>query len=227
MVAVVVSAAAALQEGGRVMNAETFFSRSDNERISSTIREVESITAGEIAVMVVDRSDTYPEARIMVGILFGGLFSLIISDLFFDDSLWVFTPVSLLLAGLLGWGSQFVPEVLRFFVSVSRLESKVEERAVRAFYEKGLYKTRDDTGVLFFFSLFEHKVWVLADEGIYRKITQDDLQRYAVDIARSIKNGTAAEALCREIRQIGKVLVEHFPIKLDDVNELPDQIIVG
>jgi putative membrane protein len=209
------------------MKAETFFSKADNERIFAAIREVESKTAGEIAVMVVDRSDTYPEARIMIGILFGGLLSLIVSDLLFDDSLWVFAPVTALLTVLLGWFSQFTPEFLRFFVPASRLESKVEERAVRAFYEKGLYKTRDDTGVLFFISLFEHKVWVLADAGIYRKMTQVDLQRYAGDIARSIKDGTASEALCREIRSVGKVLAEHFPIKPDDVNELSDQVIIG
>jgi putative membrane protein len=209
------------------MKAETFFSKADNERIFAAIREVESKTAGEIAVMVIDRSDTYPEARIMIGILFGGLLSLIVSDLLFDDSLWVFAPVTALLTVLLGWFSQFTPEFLRFFVPASRLESKVEERAVRAFYEKGLYKTRDDTGVLFFISLFEHKVWVLADAGIYRKMTQVDLQRYAGDIARSIKDGTASEALCREIRSVGKVLAEHFPIKPDDVNELSDQVIIG
>jgi putative membrane protein len=209
------------------MRAETFFSQADNDRISATIQEVESTTAGEIAVMVVDQSDTYPEARIMAGILFGALLALIMTDWFFDDSLWVFAPITAILAVLFGWVSRFLPGLLRFFVAVSRLETKVQERAVRAFYEKGLYNTRDDTGVLFFISLFEHKVWVLADEGIYRKISQEDLQGYAGNIAQSIKNGTAAEALCREIRNIGKILAEHFPIKPDDENELPNKVIIG
>jgi putative membrane protein len=177
--------------------------------------------------MVVDQSDTYPEGRIMTGILLGALMALIVTDWFFDDSLWVFAPVTAILAALIGWVSRLLPGLLRFFISVSRLEAKVQERAVRAFYENGLYNTRDDTGVLFFISLFEHKVWVLADEGIYRKISQDDLQEYAVNIAQSIKNGTAAEALCREIRNIGKVLAEHFPIKPDDENELPNKVIIG
>jgi putative membrane protein len=209
------------------MRAKTFFSQADNDRISATIREVEGTTAGEIAVMVVDQSDTYPEGRIMTGILLGALMALIVTDWFFDDSLWVFAPVTAILAALIGWVSRLLPGLLRFFISVSRLEAKVQERAVRAFYENGLYNTRDDTGVLFFISLFEHKVWVLADEGIYKKISQDDLQEYAVNIAQSIKNGTAAEALCREIRNIGKVLAEHFPIKPDDENELPNKVIIG
>jgi putative membrane protein len=114
--------------------------------------------------------------------------------------------------------------VLRFFVPAGRLESRVQDRALRAFYEKGLYKTQDDTGVLFFISLFEHRVWILADEGIYSKITHDDLQEYAQDIARGVKSGTATAALCREIHNVGTVLAEHFPIKPGDINELSNKI---
>jgi putative membrane protein len=206
------------------MKAATFFTQEEHKEISKTIREVETKTAGEVAVMVVDRSDTYPEARIMAGILLGGLLALILTDRFFYDSLWIFVPFTTILAFILGWGAKFVPSVLRFFVPATRLESRVQERALRAFYEKGLYKTRDDTGVLFFISLFEHRVWILADEGIYRKIDHDDLQEYARDIARGVKSGTAVVALCREIHNVGTVLAEHFPIKSDDINELSNKV---
>jgi putative membrane protein len=207
------------------MKAETFFTQEENETISETIREVEARTAGEVAVMVVDRSDTFPEARIMAGILLGGLLSLIITDRFIDDSLWFFVPLTAILALIIGLGAGFVPAALRFFVPAGRQEARVQERALRAFYEKGLYKTRDNTGVLFFISLLEHRVWLLADEGIYSKIPQADLQEYAQDIAKSVKSGTTATALCREIRNIGAVLAEHFPIKPDDINELSDHVL--
>jgi putative membrane protein len=207
------------------MKAETFFTREENEIISETIREVETRTAGEVAVMVVDRSDSYPEARIMAGILLGGLLALIITDLYFHDSLWVFMPLAATLAFIIGLGAGFVPAALRLFVPAARLEARVQERALRAFYEKGLYKTRDNTGVLFFLSLLEHRIWLLADEGIYSKISQADLQEYAQDIAKSVKSGTTAAALCREIQNIGTVLAEHFPIKPDDINELSDHVL--
>jgi len=207
------------------MKAETLFTQEDHKKITETIREVETKTAGEVAVMVVDRSDTYPEARIMAGILLGGLLALFIADRFFDDSLWIFAPLTTTLAFLFGWGAKFVPSVLRFFVPADRLESRVQERALRAFYEKELYKTQDDTGVLFFISLFEHRVWILADEGIYSKIDHNDLQEYALDIARGVKSGTAATALCREIHNVGAILAEHFPIKPDDINELSNKVL--
>ncbi len=209
------------------MKAETFFSAEEQKKIEAAIHEVESRTAGEVAVMVVDQSDTYPEARILAGVLLGSLLALAVTDLFFADSLWFFVPVAVVLAVFVGWGVKFLPQVFRFFIPVTRVEGRVQDRAVRAFYEKGLYLTRDDTGVLFFLSLFEHKVWILADKGIYSKISQEKLQEYAVDIAIGVKEGRAAEVLGTEIKKVGDILAENFPIKPDDINEISNKIIVG
>jgi putative membrane protein len=210
-----------------MMKAETFFTEQEKKRISATVAEIEKKTSGEIAVMVVDRSDSYPEGRILGGLLPGCLAALIITHQFFDESLWYFLPCAILFTFVLGWGIQYVPVAFRFFVPKGRLEQEVHERALTAFYEKELYKTRDDTGVLFFLSLFERRVWVLADQGIYRKISQDELQTYASDIALGIKDGRACEALCHQIERVGQVLAEHFPVKPDDTNELSNEVIIG
>ncbi|HIJ78599.1 MAG: hypothetical protein OEY01_05680 [Desulfobulbaceae bacterium] len=209
------------------MKAETFFSEAQNAEITRAIREVELQTSGEVAVMVVDRSDSYPESRILAGLLIGSLLALGIVDLLLDDSLWAFLPLAALFTLLSGWLIGHLPALQRFFISGARLEEMVREQALQGFYKKGLYKTRDATGVLFFISLFEHRVWVLADKGIYEKISQATLQTYAADIATGIKNGRAAEALCREIRGAGEVLARHFPVRADDTNELPDQVLHG
>lgn len=209
------------------MKSETFFTEAEQKQITEAIQNAETMTSGEIAVMVVDRSDTYPEARILAGTIIGCALSLIIADRFFLDSLWYFVPLAVLFSLFFGWGVRYFPALLRYFVPAGRLDSQVRERAVRAFYEKGLYKTKDKTGVLFFISLFEHKVWLLADEGIYAKITQEKLLEYAADIAKGIKNRTAAEALCREIANVSDILARYFPIQPDDVNELSNKVIIG
>ena len=82
-------------------------------------------------------------------------------------------------------------------------------------------------GVFFFVSLFEHKVWILADTGIYSRISQQELQLYANDMAKGIRQGNAAEILCREIDNLGKVLAQHFPARHDDENEISNQVIIG
>lgn len=206
------------------MKADNFFTSEEKDTIAKTIGEVEKKTAGEVAAMVVDASDSYPESLVISGVLMGGLLALFVSDLFFNASLWVFLPLSVLFAFVFGWLTNQLPMVKRYFIPKARIEEEVEQRAIQAFFNKGLYKTRDATGVLFFISLLEHKAWVLADKGIYSKIPQETLQEYAVDVAIGIKEGRAAQALCQEISRVGEVLADHFPIKEDDTNELPNQV---
>ncbi len=209
------------------MQAETFFSAADNELIVAAVRRVEEKTAGEIAVMVVDGSDDYPEGRLFAGIVPGALTGLVVTELWWGDSLWIFLPLALLASLLFGWLAGLLPGVKRFFTPGTRMEERVRQRALLAFYEQGLYKTRDASGVLFFISLFEHRVWVLADQGIYTKVSRETLQEYASAVAGGIRDGRAAELLCQEIDRVGAVLASHFPARSDDVNELSDEVRVG
>ncbi len=209
------------------MLAVNFFSESEKVEIAAAIREVEQNTSGEIAVMVVDESDSYPEANILSGFILGGLVSLVITELFFYDSLTYFMIFFAGLSLLIGWLTENCPPLKRIFIAKNRLDELVREQAVQSFFEKGLYKTRDATAVFFFISLFEHKLWILADEGINSKISDYDLRVYAREMANGIKQGRAAEVLCLEIDKLGKVLAEHFPARHDDENELPNQVIVG
>jgi putative membrane protein len=209
------------------MKAENFFSDPEKSRISAAIEEVEAGSAGEIAVMVVDGSDTYPESRILAGVLLGGLLGLIITHRFFDQSLWLFMPLASAMMVVIGWGIGFTPVIRRFFVPVERMEERVRTRALQAFYEKGLHRTREGTAVLFFISLFEHKVWILADEGIYRQIQPETLQEFARDMSEAIKRRQAAEVLCREIGSLGKILARHFPRRPDDINEVGNEVLIG
>jgi len=209
------------------MKAEFFFSEHDKDTIAEAVRVAESKTSGEIAVMVVDQSDDYPEGRILAGLVIGGLLSLAVADLLLAASLWYFVGLAIVLIPLCTWLIEYLPPLKRLFTPDNRLTDGVNERALAAFYERGLYKTRDETGVLFFISLFERKVRVLADRGIYQKITPESLQEHAHSVARGIKSGLACQALCQEIERVTEVLAEHFPVEADDTNELPDEVIIA
>ncbi len=209
------------------MRAETFFTEAEKQRIAAAISGVEKKTSGEVVAMVVDSSDTYPEARILAGLSIGGLIALVITDLFLADSLGYFLPLVLGGATLVGSLATICPPLLRLFIPESRKELRVAERALRTFYEKELHTTRDNTGVLFFISLLEHKVWILADRGISLKISQETLQAYANEVATGIRQGQACDALCREIEAVGDILASHFPVKTDDTNELSNQVLTG
>lgn len=204
---------------------KNFFSQEDQEKITLAIRDVESRTSGEVAVMVVEQSDSYPEGRILAGVLLGGLGALIVTDLLCNDSLWYFVPITVSLAVLVGWACTYLPVIKIMFIPRHSLEERVQGRAVRAFYEKELYRTKNGTGVLFFISLLERKVWVLADHGIHNRIRHEDLQLSAQRVATGVKERQLVQALCQEIHKIGAILASHFPRRPDDINELSDDIL--
>ena len=204
---------------------ERFFTAEEKERLKSTTQEVESKTIGEIVIMVVDHSDHYIEAEVLGSVLLGSLLSLILTVLFFHSSIWSYIPLSFLFF-FPCWLLFIKVEVLKKrFIGTRRKEEAVRLRAERAFFERGLYKTKKNTGVLFFLSLLEKKVWVLADKGIYEKMDQETLNLFANEVSSGIREGRASEALSQAIREIGGLLSQHFPITPDDTDELPDDVI--
>jgi putative membrane protein len=206
-------------------NAQTFFSPEEKERISRAVKSAESVTSGEIASMVIDHSDRYHEAEVLGGILVSGLMSVILAVVFHYVTIWTFIPSVLLLYLPIRFLFMRFP-LLKFpFINKLRMAHAVQERAVRAFYEKGLYKTRDENGILIFLSILERKVWILGDRGVDRRIPQESWQEYAKELSEGIRRGNACDSLCSVIEKCGRVLAEHFPRKEDDTNELTDEVI--
>jgi putative membrane protein len=210
---------------GARSKADHFFTPEEKERLKAITREVESRTIGEIVVMVVDRSDPYVEAEVLGGVLLGSLLSLILTLLFFHSSIWSYVPLSLLFFFPCRLLFKRIEASRKLLIGIRRKEEAVRLRAERAFFEKGLYKTRKNTGVLFFLSLFERKIRVLADRGIYEKMDQETLNRFADQVSSGIKEGRACEALTQALQGIGALLSRHFPVTPDDTNELPDDVI--
>lgn len=207
------------------IKAEKFFTEEEKTRIKETTQDVESRTIGEVVVMVVDSSDQYIEAEFIEGMLVGSILSLILTILYFHYSIWVYIPLSFLFFFPSWFIFNRIPVVKTAFIGIKRKEHAVRERAVRAFYERGLYKTKKNTGVLFFLSLLERKVWVLADSGIYEKITQETLNRFAKSVSQGIRDGRACDVLCEVMKETGELLAINFPITPDDIDELPDEVI--
>jgi uncharacterized membrane protein len=97
--------------------------------------------------------------------------------------------------------------------------------AVKEFMKLGMHKTKDKTGVLVFV-LFEEKVFeIIADEGINSKINQDKWEIITFQMKTEFSNKNYKTGLLKCLDEIGKVLIEEFPIKPGDKNELPDDII--
>ena len=206
---------------------------SDDERtcVTEAVKKAEKQTAGEIVVMIISASYHYPMADVIGAAVFALPLALIFTTLVGEwlwiggQNMWLF----------LGWLTVFIilfheiikrtPWLKRRFISEREFKEEVEEAAITQFFNQGLYRTRDETGVLVLISVFEHKVWVAADKGINAKVHEgqwDDIVKVIVD---GIKQKRQAEAICSAVEKIGDLLEEHFPIKSDNNDELKNLII--
>jgi putative membrane protein len=234
------------------IKASEFFSPEEKENIANSIKKAESSTSGEIAVMVLDSSDSYIEAETFGAFILSGFFSLLFElikssvlgfepgwesgNLIFqytffigaakNASIWTYIPMVFILYFFFKFILSKLPEIKILFISGKRIEETVRERAVMAFYEKELYKTKDETGILIFISLLEHRVWILGDRGINAKIAPDFWREIASDLSAGIKKKEYEKSACQAISKCGEELTRYFPVKKDDVNELTDEVIL-
>ena len=111
------------------------------------------------------------------------------------------------------------------FLLLEVLVVSVEEEAMKSFFTEKLYATRDANGILLFISIFEKKIWILADRSIRDKIPQQSWDALVSELTAKISSKDRCAALCRTITQIGDLLEQHFPCKRDDTDELHNLII--
>jgi len=207
-----------------------FLTEEDRARITATVKKVERTTSGEIVPMVVSSSGAYPLSGVIgamalsvpiaiLGTYFAGpLVRVIMRDL------WVFLGMEavLFLAGYL-----LVTNVMwlrRLFISEDEMLDGVRTAALASFYEKGLHRTKDETGVLIYISIFERKVWVLGDRGIHARVGEGAWKELVSLIVDGIRNGRQVDAICRAVERAGEILRSHFPVRKGDRDELPNLI---
>ena len=207
------------------VKARDFFTAADREKIRIAVENAESGTSGEIATMVVDHSDSYHEAEILGSVLVSGFVAVIVCIVFNHVTIWSYIPFVFLAFYPIRYLFRRSPRLKLPFVSRRRLVHAVRDRAVRAFFEKGLHRTRDESGILIFISLLERKVWILGDRAINVRIPPHDWHTLARELSAGIRDGRACEALCTVIARCGELLAGHFPRRPDDVNELPDDVL--
>jgi putative membrane protein len=206
--------------------ADNFFSEQEKQRASILVKKAERKSSGEIAVMVVDESDSYREAEILGATLLSAFIALVVAVSLHHVTIWSYIPAVMLFWFPARYFMRGFPRFKLAVVGKKRLEEAVRERAVSAFFEKKLYRTRGETGILIFISILEHKVWILGDRGINQQIEPLSWLALAGELAGEIRKGHAFEGLCAVIEKLGRILEEHFPREADDTNELPDEVIV-
>ena len=106
----------------------------------------------------------------------------------------------------------------------SQKKKSLIELASLEFARLGMNNTRDKTGILLFLLLNEKKFYILADEGINKKVEQKVWNEIRDRMQADFSRGHFTKGILLGINEVGKILASHFPIKSDDVNELSDKV---
>lgn len=210
------------------------FAPADLERISDAVVAAEERTSAEIVPCVVARSDRYPEA-LARGAVWGVVLALVgwaVFDLLHTGwglewlhgawGLGTVATLGLIAGALVG---AYGGPLRRALIGAARMDAMVHRRALRAFVEEGVFETAGRTGVLLLLSLDEHRVEILADEGISSKVDPEAWGAMTARIIDGIKAGDLPGALEDVFEQAGALLRESgLPIAPDDVDELDNHL---
>lgn len=219
----------------------------DLDRIAEAVAEAEKTTAGEIFCVLAPEVSDYretplvwaaatalvlPAAALFAGFrpemltrLFGGwsighaaaLDGAILSALstYIVLQLAVFVVAALVVS---------IPPVRRALTPGSLKAARVRRAALEQFLSHGLHVTRDRTGVLIFAALAEHRVEVIADEGVYKAAPNAVWDEVVADLVSGLKRNAVADGFVAAVARAGSILAEHVPPRGDDHNELPDSL---
>jgi len=100
----------------------------------------------------------------------------------------------------------------------------VLDRAAWIFKRIGMYGTAGRNGVLFYMAITNRQFAVIGDQGINSKVAEDFWDGIRENLRHHFSTGKFTEGLVKGISMTGSQLKVHFPIRKDDVNELPDDI---
>lgn len=211
--------------------AAQFLTEAEQQEIRTSVAAAEATTAGEIVCMIVSSSYHYPMADVLGATALGLPLALLATHYLGawlwigTGNMWLFLGLFTLLFAFFHRIMDYVPGLKRRFISRHEIDVEVEEAAITAFFRHGLYRTRDANGVLLFISVFERKVWLLADKGIHAKVPQAEWDALVAQVSGGIGRGERSRAICDAVEAIAGLLQAHFPIKPDDTNELRDLIV--
>ena len=125
------------------------------------------------------------------------------------------------LALLLQWqpiAVRLVPERIK--------AARATRRAREQFLLRGLHRTKDRAGVLLFVSVAEHRVDLIADEGINALVPPGTWDAIVAAFIAAVRRRRVADGFVAAIEAVTAVLATHFPRAPDDTNELPDRLVV-
>lgn len=96
-------------------------------------------------------------------------------------------------------------------------------RAIEVFSALRVWDTEENTGVLVYVMLADHKVEIVADRGVAARVSPAEWQSICRAMQEAFRAGRFEEGALEGVTAISRKLEEHFPAREANANELSDR----
>ena len=201
-----------------------FLTQQEKIEIADAIADAETTNSGEIVAVLTKASDGYYYIPLMWAALFALLIPATI-NLFRIELLYGWQYESQLIA--------FVCMALLFRWTPIKLwlvpkyvqQQRCHRMAMQQFVEQNIHDTEARTGILFFVSVDEHYVEIIADEGINSVVDKTTWENIVQLFTNKVKKSEVKEGFLQAIDECERILIEHIPAVEDNKNELSNQFV--
>lgn len=196
----------------------------DRDAVADAVAQAETLTSAEIMVVIDRAAGSYRFVPLVMALTLA---------LFVPWPLLAMTATSaprifliqlicavLLVATLLwyGRGGRFVPGFVK--------RGRAHDVALREFTARGLTRTRARTGVLLYVALQERYAEVLVDTGLDGRVDPDTWRGIIAPLLDAARRDLLRAGLVDAVGAIARVLAPHAPPAPDDIDELPNKVVL-
>ncbi len=96
------------------------------------------------------------------------------------------------------------------------------ERANEVFSFLRVWDTQNNSGVLIYLLLSDHRVEIIADRGIGAKVQQEEWEAICREMEQAFRSGDFRSGSITGVQRISVLLAKHFPPGIRNPNELPN-----
>lgn len=101
------------------------------------------------------------------------------------------------------------------------------ERAIEVFNKLKMQETEQRNGVLIYLSFSDRKLAIIGDQGIDQVVSSDFWESTKNEMIFRFKRNEFVQGIIDAVAEAGKQLQHYFPVKLDDKDELNNEITEG
>ena len=99
----------------------------------------------------------------------------------------------------------------------------VRHRATQLFAQLGVWDTAENSGLLIYVQLIDHRVEILADRGIAQCVPQAQWDALCRGLEAAFRQKNYRDGALEAITKASELLAQHFPARTENPNELPNR----